>query len=146
MTASLEYRFNHLHVFCSDYEATERWFVERIGAELLERREARGAPQSELRLGGAHILIRGARKGENFASAGVRHFGIDHFGLQVPNVDAAVAELRRRGVTIEVEPWDVGPNLRIAFVKGPDNVRIELVQTHPSVQAFSLPEPKHDRA
>jgi hypothetical protein len=32
-----------------------------------------------------------------------------------------------------VEPWDVGPHLRIAFVKGPDNVRIELVQKHQAV-------------
>jgi lactoylglutathione lyase len=139
MTAPLECRFHHVHVFCSDYEATVRWFVERIGAELLERREARGVPQSELRLGGAHILIRGARKGENLAPAGVRQFGTDHFGLQVPNVDAAVAELRQRGVSIEVEPWDVGPNLRIAFVKGPDDVRIELVQIHQSASAYSPP-------
>ena len=129
MTAPLEYQFNHVHVFCSDYEATERWFVEGIGAELVERRVARGVPLSELRLGGAHILIRGARESEDFAPAGARHFGTDHFGLQVEDVDATVAELRRRGVTIEVEPWDVGPNLRIAFVKGPDDVRIELVQT-----------------
>ena len=40
-----------------------------------------------------------------------------------------MAELRRRGVMIDVEPWDFGPTLRIAFVKGPDDVRIELVQT-----------------
>jgi lactoylglutathione lyase len=146
VTIPLEYRFNHLHVFCSDYEATERWFVEGIGAELLERREARGVPQSELRLGGAHILIRGARKGENLASADVRQFGTDHFGLQVENIDAAVAELRRRGVTIEVEPWNVSPDLRIAFIKGPDNVRIELVQRHQSVQASSPSEPQPEKA
>jgi catechol 2,3-dioxygenase-like lactoylglutathione lyase family enzyme len=63
------------------------------------------------------------------APAGARHFGADHFGLRVLDVDATVAELRRRGVRIEVEPWDFGPTLRIAFVKGPDDVRVELVQT-----------------
>ena len=44
------------------------------------------------------------------------------------DADATVAELRRRGVEIEVEPWDFSAESRIAFVKGPDNVRIELVQ------------------
>jgi lactoylglutathione lyase len=129
MPAPLECRFDHIHVFCSDVDATERWFVEGLGAELVGRRNARGVRVSELGLGGAQILIRGAREGEKLAPAGERHFGTDHFGLLVPDVDATVAELRRRGVTIDVEPWDFGPNLRIAFVKGPDDVRIELVQT-----------------
>ncbi len=129
MTTSLEYHFDHIHVYCSDFEATERWLVEGIGAELVKRGHVLGAPTSELRLGAAHVLIRGARPGEQFAPAGARRFGTDHFGLRVPDVDATVAELRRRGVTIEVEPKDFNPNLRIAFVKGPDDMRIELVQT-----------------
>ena len=129
MAAPLDYRFDHIHVFCSDVEATERWFVEGLGAELVERRHGRGALTTELRLGGAQVLIRGAREGEQLAPAGVRHFGADHFGLHVADVDATVAELRRRGGKIDVEPWDFGPTLRIAFVKGPDDVRIELVQT-----------------
>ena len=129
MTTPLEYHFDHVHMYCSDFEATERWLVESIGAELVKRGHALGAPTSELRLGGATVLIRGARPGEQFAPAGARRFGTDHFGLRVPDVDATVAELRRRGVTIDVEPKDFNPNLRIAFVKGPDDIRIELVQT-----------------
>ena len=128
MPAPLDYRFDHIHVFCSDVEATERWFVGGLGAELVEHRHARGTLTVDLRLGGAQVLIRGAREGEQLAPAGVRHFGTDHFGLRVADVDATVAELRRRGVTIDVEPWDFTPTLRIAFVKGPDDIRIELVQ------------------
>ena len=125
-----EYGFDHIHVFCSDVDATERWFVEGLGAELVGRRESRGVRAIELGLGGARILVRGAREGEKLAPAGARHFGTDHFGLRVPDVDATVAELRRRGVTIDVEPWNFGPSMRIAFVKGPDDIRIELVQTY----------------
>ena len=132
MPTPLAYRFDHLHVFCSDVDATERWFVEGLGATLVERRLSRGVRVSELQLGGAQILIRAAREGEQLAPAGARHFGADHFGLRVVDVDATVAELRRRGVQIEVEPWDFGPTMRIAFVKGPDDVRIELVQTKES--------------
>jgi catechol 2,3-dioxygenase-like lactoylglutathione lyase family enzyme len=132
MPGPLTYRFDHIHVFCSNVEATERWFVEGLGAELVERRQARGAVTSDLRLGGAQILIRGAREGEQLAPAAARHFGTDHFGLHVVDVDATIAELRRRGVKIDVEPWDFGPTLRIAFVKGPDDVRIELLQTKPA--------------
>jgi catechol 2,3-dioxygenase-like lactoylglutathione lyase family enzyme len=128
MPGPLDYRFDHIHVFCSNLEASERWFVEGLGATLVERRTSRGIAMSLLRLGGAQILMRGAREGEQLASAGPRHFGADHFGLLVPDVDTAVAELRRRGVAIEVEPWDFSPTMRIAFVKGPDDVRVELIQ------------------
>ena len=139
MLAPLEYRFDHLHVFCSDVDATERWFVEGLGATLVERRLSRGVRTSELQLGGAQILIRAAREGEQLASGGGRRFGADHFGLRVVDVDATVAELRRCGVMIDVEPWDFGPMLRIAFVKGPDDVRIELVQTK---EPLTDPNPK----
>lgn len=123
-----EYQFHHIHVFCSDLDATERWFVDGVGAEFVDRRDSRGVPGVTLRLGGATVLLRPARAGEELANAGDRHFGADHFGLRVADVDATVDELRRRGVEIEVEPWDFAPTTRIAFIKGPDNVRIELVQ------------------
>jgi len=129
MPTPLKYQFHHLHIFSSDVTATERWLVEGIGAELVGRHDSRGVLTSTLRLGGAQILIRGAREGEQLSRAGAPHFGTNHFGLEVADIDATVAELRGRGVTIEVEPWDFRPGMRIAFVKGPDDVRIELVQT-----------------
>jgi catechol 2,3-dioxygenase-like lactoylglutathione lyase family enzyme len=129
MTRPLEYHFDHVHIFSSDVGATERWLVEGIGAELIARQELRGMPTSSLRLGGAQILLRGARENENLTRPGAPYFGLNHFALKVADVDAAVAALRGRGVAIEVEPWDVSPSMRIAFVKGPDEVRIELVQT-----------------
>jgi lactoylglutathione lyase len=128
MAAPLDYEFNHIHVFCSDLDATERWFVDGVGAEFVGRADSRGVPGVTLRLGGARVLLRPAREGEDLAAAGARHFGADHFGLQVADVDATVETLRQRGVFIEVEPWDFAPTTRIAFIKGPDEVRIELVQ------------------
>jgi len=124
------YRFHHIHVFSSDVPATERWFVDGMGAELVSRHDSRGVPTTTVRLGGAEILIRGARAGEQFVKPGAAHFGTNHFGLEVDDVDVTVAELRNRGVAIEVEPWDFRPGMRIAFVKGPDDVRVELVQPH----------------
>ncbi len=129
MPTPLEYQFDHLHIFSSDVPATEHWLIERIGAELVGRQDIRGVRTTMLQLGGARLLVRGAREGEQLTRPGASHYGTNHFGLRVADVDATVATLRSRGVTIEVEPWDVTPTMRIAFVKGPDEVRIELVQT-----------------
>ena len=42
--------------------------------------------------------------------------------------DETVAELKRRGADIAVEPRTIRPGVRIAFVRAPDDVRIELLQ------------------
>jgi lactoylglutathione lyase len=128
MSGIFECAFDHAHFLCSDVQATERWFVECLGAKLLGRREARGSTTTDLLLGGAMILLRGARKNEAIGDAGPARFGTDHLGLLVPDVDAAVQHLRLRGVEIIQEPTQVNPGLCIAYIRGPDQVRIELVQ------------------
>ncbi len=130
MPEPCDYQFHHIHIYSSNVAETERWFLEGMGAELVSRHDSRGVPTTTVQIGGANILIRGARTGEQIGKPGPLQFGTNHFGLEVTNVDATIDELRRRGVAIEVEPWDFRPGMRIAFVKGPDAVRIELVQTH----------------
>ena len=128
MAGSLDVTFDHIHIFCSDMEATARWFIEGLGAEDVGRPESRGVPSVRLKLGGANVYLRPARDDESLTPPDTQHFGADHFGLRVADVDATVEELRRRGVFIQVEPWDFSPGSRIAYILGPDNVRIELVQ------------------
>jgi lactoylglutathione lyase len=128
MAGPLDVTFDHIHIFCSDMDATARWFIEGLGAEDVGRPESRGVPSVRLKLGGANVYLRPARDDESLTPPDTQHFGADHFGLRVANVDATVEELRRRGVFIQVEPWDFSPGSRIAYILGPDNVRIELVQ------------------
>ena len=56
------------------------------------------------------------------------HLGLDHFGFRVDNLDETAEELKRRGAEIVVEPRTIRPGVRIAFVRAPDDVRIELLQ------------------
>ncbi len=118
---------NHIHVVCSDLPASESWFLDGVGAELVERRESRGIPTSELRLGGIRVLLRAASKDESRADGEQRKYGTDHFGLDVTDVDALVEKLRARGIEIAREPEN-SPRNRVAFITGPDNLVIELLQ------------------
>jgi catechol 2,3-dioxygenase-like lactoylglutathione lyase family enzyme len=118
---------NHIHIVCSDIIASEAWFVGGVGAELVELRESRGATTSELRLAGIRVLLRNASEGESLAAGTQRRYGTDHFALEVNDVDATVELLRARGVEIAREPGD-SPRNRVAFIKGPDSLLIELVQ------------------
>ena len=56
------------------------------------------------------------------------HYGLEHIGLTVDDVDAAVEELRAKGAEIAVGPLTRNPGLRLAFVRGPEGIMIELVQ------------------
>src|SRR3954452_20395627 len=120
-------RLNHIHLVCSDVPASERWFVEGVGAELVERRESRGMATSELRLAGICLLLRGTHEHEAIAAGSQRRYGPDHFALEVADVDATVETLRARGVVIAREPANSARN-RVAFIQGPDDLVIELVR------------------
>ena len=54
--------------------------------------------------------------------------GLDHIGLKVADIDAAVAELKAKGVKFTMEPTTIRPGTRIAFLRAPENVSIELLQ------------------
>lgn len=127
MSEPLAYQLHHIHNICSDVAASERWFVDGIGAELVEHRESRGTATSELRLGTIRVLLRSRRESETLADRGQHKYGTDHFGLQVEDVDATVELLRNRGVEIAREP-DNSPRNRVAFIKGPDDLVMELTQ------------------
>jgi catechol 2,3-dioxygenase-like lactoylglutathione lyase family enzyme len=53
--------------------------------------------------------------------------GIEHICLAVSGLDAAAADLRHKGVTFVVEPRELRPGVRYAFIEAPDNVRLELI-------------------
>ena len=114
---------DHVHIVCSDLAATESWFVGGLGAELVERRESRGLATSELLLAGVRVLLRTAAEEAGWE----RRYGLDHFALEVDDVDALVELLRARGVDIARDPAD-SPRNRVAFIRGPDDLVIELVE------------------
>ena len=131
--------FEHIHLISADADAAAQWYVDKLGAEIVRKSEVRGAPQINVNLGGATLLVRGQRAGEEPQSTNaMQHFadysshnewGVDHFGM-VYNGDlrAYAAELKSKGVTFLVEPYDFMPKAVISYVAAPDNVSIEIVQ------------------
>lgn len=120
------YLFEHIHLRSPDPDKTADWFGHMFGAEVI-RSVVGGAPRVDVRLGGMDIFI--APAGSDAAAApGHPHQGLDHFGLRVPDLEAAVAELKAKGAVFTMEPKLLRPGLRIAFMTGPEDVSIELLQ------------------
>ena len=88
-----------------------------------------GQQRVTMRLGGQKVLIAPPHPHEPNASAPpFPHYGLEHIGLTVDDVDAAVEELRAKGAEIAIGPLTRNPGLRLAFVRGPEGIMIELAQ------------------
>jgi catechol 2,3-dioxygenase-like lactoylglutathione lyase family enzyme len=63
------------------------------------------------------------------AFAATRGRVVDHLGFSVDDLDAALARMRSDGVKVTAEPRRIADGrIRFAFVEGPDQVAIELIQ------------------
>ena len=54
--------------------------------------------------------------------------GLDHLCFEVENVDEACRELEAAGVKIELQPYDFQGFARLAWLKDPAGVNLELVE------------------
>lgn len=118
---------DHVHLRSPDPEATAQFYERMFGAEVL-RTVQQGKPRVDLDLGGLKVFIAQAATGDKIGAAPTSpYLGLDHIGLTVTGIDAAVAELKAKGAEFTMEPTTIRPNVRIAFLRGPQGVAIELV-------------------
>ena len=123
------YRFDHIHLLSRDPEATADYYVRMFDATAKAGFTKDGRPRIDLKLGELPIFIFKIQPDEAVPEGPVgRYLGLDHFGLIVDDFDAAIAELTRRGVEFAVPPKTMGPGHKVAFLKAPENVRIEVLQ------------------
>ncbi len=123
------YTYDHIHLRTRDPQAMATYFNKMFDAKVLESVQSDGVSRVDLDLDGLIIFIAPvAADAEIPSGPSDPYLGLDHFGLRVESVDDTVAELKRRGAEIVDEPRTIRPGVRIAFVRAPEDVRIELLQ------------------
>ena len=120
--------FDHVHLVAKDPRDTARWYVDKLGGEIVRDIEVRGAPQVYVSFNGFIVIVRGQRPAESVRDKPGLEWGVDHFGLRVRgDFDGFCTGLKGKGVTFSLEPTDFNPTTRIAFINAPDGVSIELL-------------------
>ena len=120
--------FDHVHLVARQPRETAQWYVDKLGGTVVKDTEVKGAPQVYLSFGEAMVIVRGERPGEAAGDKRGAEWGVDHFGFRVPSdFDGFCAGLRSKGVRFSMEPTDINPSTRIAFIDAPDGVSIELL-------------------
>jgi catechol 2,3-dioxygenase-like lactoylglutathione lyase family enzyme len=123
-----EFAYDHVHLRSPDPDATAAYYERMFGAKVIKSVMSNGIERTDMNLGGVMIFI-----AQTPPDAGLSdkqegtYVGLDHLGLRVKNIDAVCDELKAKGAEFTVEPKTIRPGVRIAFVRGPQNVLIELL-------------------
>ncbi len=114
------YTFDHIHLISPDPEKTADFYEKVFGAKKSIRDLGGGRKAVAVDLNGTKILIRGKNEGE------AEKPSLDHYGIRTDNLEKAVAELKKQGITFTMEIRQLRPDMKISFLRTPDGVSIEL--------------------
>ena len=123
------YTYDHIHIRSQDPMATAQWYEKMFGAKIIESTQPDGSPRVDLDINGLTVFIMRVATDAPAPGADTEDsLGLDHFGLRVENMDAAVAELTEKGAEFTMEPRKLRTGLIITYSVSPENVRIEILQ------------------
>ena len=130
----MPFQFHHIHLRSPDPEATAEFYRKMFAAEVTRAVYPAGSPYAGLpklamMLGGQRILIHPTPPNRPVGAAPqAPYYGMEHIGLTVEDLDAAVAELQAKGAELWRMPAPTATGNRNAFVRAPQSVLVEIIQ------------------
>lgn len=128
----MPYAINHVHIRSADPHASASWYEKHFEAKLVSEREVMpGTITLSMELGGPvrlNISSKPAGSSDERAAAELNRLGLEHFGFAVEDLEADLDRLQGAGVRIVLPLTEVVGGTRLAYIEGPDDVLIELVQ------------------
>ena len=119
---------DHAHFFCADVEQAARYFSQVFDGKEISRNVLRGFSVIRVDVKGTTLALMGTDPKEAQLEPGKGKRGLDHLGFRVKEIESTLKDLQAKGAEIEI-PVTVTPyGVKYAFVKGPDGIRIELVE------------------
>ena len=126
------YAINHVHIRSSDPHTSASWYEQHFGAKILSAREVMpGTITVSMELDGpVRLNISSQREGSSPERpvAELNRLGLEHFGFVVDDLEADLDRLETAGIRIVLPLTEVTGGGRLAYIEGPDNVLVELVQ------------------
>ena len=128
----MPYLINHVHIRSADPPASAAWYTEHFGAEKVSEREVMpGTVTISMDMGSPvrlNISSQVAGSSDERATAELNRLGLEHFGFDVDDIESDIARLSAAGVRVVLSITEVPGGAKLAYIEGPDDVLIELVQ------------------
>ena len=128
----MQYPINHVHVRSSDPHASASWYGKYFNAKMLFAREVMpGTITISMEVGGPvrlNISSKPEGSSDKRSAAELNRLGLEHFGFNVTDLAAEIARFEADGIRVVLPATQVPTGSKIAYIEGPDDVLIELVQ------------------
>jgi glyoxylase I family protein len=130
MSKPLLAAIHHVALICSDYPRSRAFYSETLGLPIVQEvyREVRNSWKCDLRVSPGVQLELFSFPDPPARPSRPEALGLRHLAFAVTDVDAAVAELRERGVSCEPIRVDEYTGRGFTFFADPDGLPIELYE------------------
>ncbi len=119
---------DHIHFYCGDIEKTVVYFRDILGGKELSREKRPTSVLVRMDVLGTVIALMAIPPESGQFDPGKGKRGLDHIGFKVRDLEATLEEMREKGVRITQELTVLPSGLKMAFVEGPDGIRVELLE------------------
>lgn len=128
-------RIHHAAIICSDYMKSKRFYTEILGFTVTAEhyRADRDSCKLDLAVNGLYQIELFSFPGSPPRPSYPEARGLRHLAFAVEDIEAAVDELRAKGVTTEDIRVDELTGKRFVFFRDPDDLPLELYEEKPQV-------------
>lgn len=117
----------HIHLICNDLEAMIAFWSKGFGATLVRRRQFAGAEGAIMDINLTAKLYLKSVPCERADAAPVKA-GLEHLGMQVPDVDKTIEALGAMPDVSVIRGPFMSETMRCYFIKGPEGILVEVMQ------------------
>jgi catechol 2,3-dioxygenase-like lactoylglutathione lyase family enzyme len=128
----MPYAINHVHIRSADPHASATWYEKYFEAKKISEREVMpGTITIGMEVDGPvrlNISSKPEGSSDKRSVAELNRLGLEHFGFNVADLDMEMERFEQAGIRVVLPLTDVGNGTRLAYIEGPDDVLIELVE------------------
>jgi len=121
---------HHIAILTDDYERSKRFYTEVLGFEIIREtyRKERDSYKLDLSIAGAYQVELFSFPDYRERGSYPEAKGLRHLAFAVDDVDAAAAELRAKGVEVEMVRVDELTQRKFVFFNDPNGQPLELYE------------------
>lgn len=118
---------DHVHIHSSNVKKTISYYERMFDGHLVLDTMVGDLHLIRMKIGDVHVNI--FERSPGIPDPKPENSPIHHFAFRVNNFEKAVEELRRKGAEFVVGPKTIGGKTKLVYIRGPDNVLIEVLET-----------------
>ena len=123
-------QIHHIAIICSDYAVSKDFYVQKLGLQVVQEtyREQRQSYKLDLALDGLYQIELFSFPDPPPRRSQPEACGLRHLAIAVTDLEAAIAELNRKGISTEPIRTDALTGRRFTFFQDPDGLPLELYE------------------